>query len=53
MGDKKYFNHRSVTGETQLSAAGAINRIYMVPKSGDSFSAVIRFKYYVFLYTLL
>ena len=34
LGGKKYFNHRGIVGETELSATGAINRMYMLPKSG-------------------
>jgi len=34
LGGKDYFNHRGVVGETILEEKGAINRLYLKPKSG-------------------
>jgi len=35
LGGKKYFNHQGVVGETSLRETGAINRLYLEPKSGS------------------
>lgn len=34
LGGKKYFAHRGVVGETVLEDTGAINRLYLKPKTG-------------------
>ena len=34
LGGKGYFNHKGVVGETVLENSGALNRLYLKPKSG-------------------
>ena len=34
LGGQSYFNHKGVVGETVLSETGAINRLFLKPKSG-------------------
>jgi len=35
LGGKRYFNNSGIVGETQLDAAGSVNRLYLRPKNGS------------------